>query len=931
MNIHVPQAHQSSVELETIMSVTERIVSSQNNAPCIGLVQDALLSSFLLTRNDIKVSKHIFFDCIATLRIFPDMQEFYSRAKDYWPKYFVKRVSKTTKRVTFDIKNEVPGKLLYSILFPKNFVYEYKGIEINRGIIKESSQPLTKSIVGAKANSIVHILYNEHSPKTAANFLSWAQFLLNRWLPTFGFSVGISDCLIKNYEDVEQTMQKCFAQVDEKIEMNGDNVEQEINNILNTATNVGQKLVKDGMRGGQNNRFVIMGESGAKGNYINCSQITALVGQQNICGKRPPLGITGGTRSLPHFELGDNRPDARGFIVRSYYDGLSPTQTFFHLMAGREGLVDTAIKTAKSGYIQRRVVKKLEDKNVTSDNTVRTSNGCIVQFLYGADGFDASKLYNVNGKLCFIDPINLAKQLNCDAKDKPQKLSKQQIEDICSIIKINGLETSNLLDAQRRIKNCLGEFLNQVELAPSKYDDYFRTIRSKFFKAIAAPGEAVGIVSASSIGEPTTQATLNTFHFTGVAGKDVTTGVPRFEECLVATKNPKTPSCIIHINNPELIRRQTLLEKYGELLRKHAGQEKNLAKINEAIYKNRKECLKIVSSYRSRVQYNDVNTYLKNKPQLLRIAKDEPGCSPLTIFRVKDYVQPWWVDIAHKVKYGDDLEIQPQDWIIKLELDKEKLILFDKTCQDIADIITNHKNKEKPFARMLAIASPENIAELVVYIDFENITGVVEKKLGLDTENSYQLITPENMNYFYARDIVMKNIPDIQVGGIWGISAIFPKEIIKGDKRTWVLDTQGANYLDVLNLDFCDTFNTVCDDFWQVYEIYGIEAARELLVQEITKCLSFDGSYINPRHIELLVDGMTHTGTLTSVARGGIGREVGPIAKCSFEETVDNFAIASIFGEREAVNSISSRITLGMLGKVGTGFSQVVPNLKSIH
>ena len=128
--------------------------------------------------------------------------------------------------------------------------------------------------------------------------------------------------------------------------------------------------------------------AGSKGSFINISQMSACVGQQIVEGKRVPFGFK--FRTLPHFTKDDYSPEARGFVENSYLRGLTPQEFFFHAMAGREGLIDTAVKTAETGYIQRRLVKALEDVMVAYDGTVRNSLGDIVQFIYGEDGMDGA-------------------------------------------------------------------------------------------------------------------------------------------------------------------------------------------------------------------------------------------------------------------------------------------------------------------------------------------------------------------------------------------------------------------------------------------------------------------------------------------------------------------------------------------------------------
>ena len=131
-----------------------------------------------------------------------------------------------------------------------------------------------------------------------------------------------------------------------------------------------------------------MVRSGSKGKENNVAQMIGCVGQQNVSGKRLEFGYI--DRVLCHFERNDKGPEAKGFVEHSYKTGLDPHEFFYHAMGGREGIIDTAIKTSETGYIQRRLVKAMEDLKINTDQTVRNAIGDIVQFNYGDDGLDAS-------------------------------------------------------------------------------------------------------------------------------------------------------------------------------------------------------------------------------------------------------------------------------------------------------------------------------------------------------------------------------------------------------------------------------------------------------------------------------------------------------------------------------------------------------------
>jgi len=152
---------------------------------------------------------------------------------------------------------------------------------------------------------------------------------------------------------------------------------------------------------GLDNHAVIMARTGARGSMLNLTQMAACVGQQSVRGERLSRGCRG--RTLPHFKVGDLGAEARGFVGSSYKDGLKPLEFFFHAMGGREGLVDTAVRTAQSGYMQRRLINALQDLRVEYDGTVRDDRGAVVQFVYGEDGADPA--HSDNGKAVNVEKI----------------------------------------------------------------------------------------------------------------------------------------------------------------------------------------------------------------------------------------------------------------------------------------------------------------------------------------------------------------------------------------------------------------------------------------------------------------------------------------------------------------------------------------------
>lgn len=419
MNMHVPQSFGSRIELEEIVLVTKNIVSAQANKPIMGIVQDALVASYILTQKGKTISQSWFDDCTMAAKISIERaQSVLNRALQFEEYCDMKFDDKDTR---------IPGKLVFSTLFPEDFFYTcYTDVDerepivvIENGIIRQGR--ICKQTIGTKQNSIIHVMFKEYGHKRCGLFISELQWLVNLFIGRHGFSVDIGDCMIDDDIRIKKAIATAKIEADAicKNETDLRLRELKINAALNKAKDIGEELSRDAIS--EHNRLRIMIECGSKGNYINMAQIIALLGQQNVGGGRIPQTLCGNTRTLPMFEQNDRRPEARGLVESSFLDGLKPWEYWFHAAGGREGLADTAVKTADSGYMERKLVKSLEDCKVYSDGTVRNAKGTIMQFSYGGDSLDGSQVMVVKKKRTFVDAIRLATRMNHKAAEMRKK------------------------------------------------------------------------------------------------------------------------------------------------------------------------------------------------------------------------------------------------------------------------------------------------------------------------------------------------------------------------------------------------------------------------------------------------------------------------------------------------------------------------------
>lgn len=898
MNIHVVQDQMAQVEVNDLLNLENHIRTPQKNAPIVSIVQNTLLGLYLLTQDTTTVPIHIAFDCFSMVSNF-NFIDFTKRLKKHYPK------------LNFKTNKQIPGKIVFSALLPRSFKYT-NGVLIEDGIMLPKSKPIDKSTIGNKSGAIHDYICLEYSPEDCIKFLSETQFIINHWLSVRGFSVSIDDCLINNHDKIEEQLLKSKIECQQKMDYstNADLTEKEVTFILNSATSASAKLVSDGLKLGDKNNLVIMEKSGAKGSKTNYLQISAFLGQQNTnCARIQPT-LANNTQTLPYYRINDPTPDARGFIDRSYFDGLSPQQCFFASAAGREGIIDTSMKTKQTGYIERRIMKKVEDLKIHYDGTVRTNTNSIVEWMYGDDSYDAGKLYYTGEGLFFIDCVRIADILNYD-ESHVRELFPYEIDNIVNEIKINPVKSELVEFKTKVVRDKLTKVLKTIKISDRKIEELKKIIVKKFYESLCNPGEYVGPIAATSIGEPTTQASLKNWDArTSGSGKNTTTGIPRLEEMLGCTKNPKTPSCLIYVENEET-------KKIQEEL-KNESDEKQINKI-------RMKGLKYIHSLRKHVQYASVDTLLKDdnskceKKKMIkikRVKEDNPVGNPLDIIKYEDYVEEWWVDFYNETI--EERQTDKKDWVLELNFDVTKLKEFNLTMEEIAIKIVEGIT----VAEVDVIPSPLAIGKMMVYIDFDMINNQVKNK-----PLKSSIVTEENFNFFYLRDVIIDNIRNIKICGINNISDVYFEESYDPVTKIQELkiDTQGSNLKQVLALPFCGR-KTSSDDIWDVYRTLGINAVKKVLIQEIKKPLCGDGTYINERHIQLLVNSMTNQGTIMAVRRDGIEDDVGPLTKCAFEKTLENFCEAGMFGKIDNLSTVSARIVVGERINGGTGFCDLLPN-----
>ncbi|MFH1270412.1 MAG: hypothetical protein ABII03_02155 [Nanoarchaeota archaeon] len=680
-NLHSPQNEEALSEAKMLLDVNKNIISSKNNTNLVGTVADAVTGAHLLAKDTLKKSEA---DQLL----------------------FSANILNNVK------KKEISGREVFSQLIPK-------GSSINVPSVINGSNTF-----GAEDGEMVKVLDREFGREVAVDAINRAFLLGTVYLTRKGYTLSLHDLDVpeKVKEITKEILAKAEKKTSEIVEdyalgkieaMPGKTKEEtretKIMKILNNVRTDINEVVKTHLPDEAN--FSRMIKSGSCGSVSNITQMCACVGQQTLWNQRISFGYTG--RTLSFFKRGNLGPEARGFIKSSFLKGLKPTEFFFGAITGRDAIMDTALRTPKSGYLYRRLVSALQDLKVEYDMTVRDASENIVQFMYGDDGKDVSRLHLKDDKI--------------------------------------------------------------------------------------SPGEAVGVVTAQSFGEASTQMVLRTFHMAGVAQMQVTLGLPRLIEILDARKQPSTPMMEIYLDS----------EHNNEKNAKIAAE-----KIKEVML------AEIVS---------EINLDFGNKK-------------------------------------------------IEVELDSSALRAAHTGPQKVVDELANKKFKATLNGNKIILALPD--------LGFKEMYKLKEK------------------------------LKKAVVSGVKGV----PQVVVSKKERDYVVLTSGSNLADVSEIKGVNKDKIFSNDIHDVKNVFGIEAARQAIIDELKNVIETQGLDINRRHLSLVADAMTSSGTVKGVTRMGIITDKASIlARATFETPDKQFVNATLKGSQDELNSVIENILLNQPIPVGTG------------
>ncbi|MBU1252431.1 MAG: DNA-directed RNA polymerase subunit A' [Nanoarchaeota archaeon] len=689
MNIHSPQTEEARSEAKILLEVKKNLISPKNNTNWIGCIADAITGCYLLGENEFTREEA--------------NQIAYKSGVDY-------QFSKKT----------VSGKEVFSKIIPK-LNYSDGNIKIENGEITEGI--INKDLFGDEDGELIKVIDKHYGRTAAVDAIKKAFNLGRNYLTEEGITISLDDLDVdqKVIDMSEEIVRKAEEKTKEIIKDYDDGTleliqgktmeesrENKILRVLNEIrTKIGEIVKREFPA---KNPVTYMMRSGGGGSVLNITQMACVVGQQDLGGKRIDIGYI--DRTLSFFKKGDLSPRSKGFIRSPFIKGLRPDEFFFGAMTGRATLMDTALRTPRSGYLYRRLANALQDLRREYDGTVRDSNNNIIQFVYGDDGKDVSRLH-----------------LNKDVE----------------------------------------------------------------------AGEAIGVITSQSFGEPSTQMVLRTFHFAGVTEMQVTQGLPRLIEIFDARKKPSSPKMEIY-------------------LKKEFNNEKDSTTVAEKIRE---------------VTVNDI---------------------------------------------ASEIDLDFSNKRIEIKIDKEGLRQSHMALKKVVEILNE-----------LGFKAKEKSDSIIIDTEEESFKGV-----------------------YQVKEKVRKCI----ISGIKGIKQV----IIVRVGSDYVVMTLGTNLKKVLEMKEINPEKLVSNDLHEVAGVFGIEAARQLIIDEIQDVLNSQGLNIDKRHLKLISDAMTNTGEVKGVTRIGIiAQKSSILARATFETPVKQFVNATIKGNKDYLTSVVENVILNQPVPVGTG------------
>jgi len=1039
MNMHFPQNELARAEALNIADTDHQYLSGTAGKPLRGLIQDHISMGVHLTNKDTFFNREEYHQLIyAAIR--PESGHTTSGRIVTIGPAFLKPIPRWTGKqiVTTILKNIAPEGYPGLTITSKSSTSARnwaEGSEEDTVIFREGEMLcgiLDKAQIGPAAGGLVNSIYEAYGHVIAGKLLSILGRLLTKLLHMRAHSCGVEDLVFTASGDADrkaalkdaetiglQVAAKYVSLQNENPTTDDPELRRRLEDVLRDDSKMAglDNMVNNASRGLSSavtkqclpaslvkpfpkNQMQAMTGSGAKGSQVNANQISCNLGQQVLEGRRVPVMVSG--KTLPCFKPFESSIRAGGYIVDRFLTGVRPQEYYFHAMAGREGLIDTAVKTSRSGYLQRCLCKGMEGLKAEYDTSVRDTDGSIVQFLYGEDGLDITKAKYLNdfkfigeNYISLFHALNVREEsdqmINEDASEHLKSAEKKyrktrdlgSSDPTLSVYPPNTNGGSISEKVYRSVRDWMDEKDNKIIIDKKTNPKGIMTKRTfqrildmKYLKSIVEPGEAVGVVAGQSVGEPSTQMTLNTFHLAGHATKNVTLGIPRLREIVMtASASISTPSMTLYLNPDikkedgqkfakgisrlslaEVIDKVSVTEKIGKGITSETAKTYT---VHLDLFPSDEYCQEYAINVEDVVRTIETRLLPRLQATIRKELKKKAGEKKLgaisdaqpEIGRSAGTVdQEIGREEAEREGGDDDSDDEGDDDATR---DKKKNNKaqggYDAPDDDEAEIVARSRKEAEPeeeedetyggsedsssdsedeadakAAKATKAADREarikgnKNSEDVASFHFDDNTG---------SSCTFSLEYPAETAKLLMLHLVEASARNALIQSITGLGqCMYTTEKIDNVDIP-VISTDGENLIAMREFqNVLDPTKMFTNDIAAMLRLYGVEACRATIVREIGAVFGGHGISVDARHLSLIADFMTRSGGYQALNRQGMRDNPSPFKKMSFETTVGFLRDAVLEEDWDDLRGPSGRIVVGKVGRMGTGgFDVFVP------
>jgi DNA-directed RNA polymerase II subunit RPB1 len=975
MNIFPPQSEAAKVELKMMASINRNMISPSTSTPIVTPKQDTILGTYRMTDKSVVLNRQR----VQNLLTYTTIGE---------------------KLLSGEIvleKREYSGQELLSMLMGEKINIQWKNsvgpVVIANGSLVTGT--LTKSEIGGKKNNIIHQMMDSYGPIETRDFMDNVQRMTNAWFMNYsGFTIGLGDCM---------TNSELSSMVDSKIQEKIDSVNQLIREMESDPYRMSTKTFNDTVfselsavmgslataiidKIGNENAIYAMLKSGSKGKEDNLGQIMACVGQQTFQGRneRFPMDLNG--RTFPSFCSGDISPESGGFIRNSYLKGLAPHEFFFHHMSGRTGLIDTAIKTADTGYLQRKFMKMLEDSVVSYTSTVVNSLNHVIQFVYGETGYDSAKQIEFQLEIVNMDDAEIDERFTLTKSElKAAKWTpaenvayNAELKAIRDMIRENQFKATQrtdiltdkynlpfnirrVIDHRYNVHRAATSAAGKVEQRGLTAADCLAAI-----ERILHPSNTYVIPHPSSGDDAIVKTLLRSALMENFAPKQLIGKYNLSKEDLDAIVVDVIQTHNRNLINPgdmvgslaaqsicEPLTQMTLNTFHATGLGSSVGGMMGIPRVKEIISftANIKKptmvvCIKepynrdesVVRGLASRLPL----TNLESLSSSIEIIYDKHPSKP-TSYHKRDRIGAS-ILYATNAANGASPTLESYPWLIRVVLNEAALSKSTMTLPAIRAAILRawmallaepkHKTKDKPLladvGKHLCVGSSDSVA----LADSVALTDSVASANAAVVHIRFASTKYSHRHLIQLMELLTSRLT---LCGIDGITATDVKHVNdmrvvkKPANKEYQINMAGCSLTNILHFKIVDPIRTVSDNLYMVYCMYGIEAVRNCIISQFISVFENAGKSLNIQHLSLLVDSMTSQGVVTSVSRYGLNKlDTDPLSRASFEKTVEMLVEAAVFSEKDTLTAVSSRIMSGKTILGGTGYMDILMNTEQL-